>query len=1598
SVNETSNETLAFGIPSPSPTLTNSSSAPTIDLNPSDYYCSDTWRTPEYSEDCGPPCPSGQNSECPDGLFCYGPSPNCVKTHKVGVGTKWCGSSFNDMASKCATECPGGTDDECPDGEICWGESPCALLDYSPLDVNASIGKLWCATSYKDLVENCPSECPSGLDEECPDGSVCFNMADEEMSCNTTGVGIREPVDSANLWCGSSWNNVLEECRAGCPEGTDEECALLGIGMICYDLTGNDLICEEAGVGVKEKGDPQTRWCGATFNDMLATCPKRCPETTECDEGQTCFEGSPCETEGVGVDVPEQDPDKMFCGTDFTDAMSCGTPCPNGDECGSGESCFAEVECLWGTQEDDQGEEALEDELGEDEEAFSASSSTVAASSTGAAESETSSSVSNMVMEVNSESLTDEDGEALEGVTTTAATTTPPATEAAAAPAESAPVEEVPAESAPAESAPAESAPAESAPAEEAPAEEAATEEEPTSNNANFFEESASDEVASSGLVVDNVRMALYGLTEMTSDHVSAWETLTASYFEGFYNDNADSSVSDVEAWFEFAALNLAASDRALRVRRRLQGSAHLITYTQRIRYTADGDVTLGDVLQAPFSDPSKRAEYIQYLQDNSDLFGDLQGVSTVFLPDLSQASSAVSEPVEAQPSSDSAAASESSPEPEPSSNAVVSPFEEEDVEYTSTETEATVSQEHSTDCTEDTYAGFFCHNSGEACPCGTCADNDVCMFVGDGTTVEVGSYMVQNSDAANSPENAAEFVQSALNGEFGSKTSSTAAPPAVESDPLPYSDAEYGPITVHGTMTLTGMDMIEVDTIYEWQYMTAVYEQNFYNLGEPIGDAVKDAIHNFATILEIVDLSYGDDAGTPATIIKFKQVFKYDSPDSMIAPSTIATRPFLNQDDRDAYIAYLKEMLPNTFGSLESSSGEDVTEDMTEEGDPNEAMNFLIKLTETFYCAESWPVDCSTAQSCKSGDSCPEGQKCYTAPMCAAGEEYSAPAASDDSDRPSSKFGDHSAGNGPVSVNGVMTLTGMSMVEVDNIHEWEDLTAIFEHEFYNQDEETVDYVQNIVNNFATALEILDLTYGDDNGTPTTVIQFKQSIKYDTSDPDLPVSTIVTQPFLTPEYRENYINYLKEMLPDSFGSLSTSSSVPDSDVEENEVLNFLVKLKETFYCSPTWPVDCENAKRCESGEGCDEGEKCYTAPMCAAQDEIAQGIVQDAEANTTVAPATTSDATTTAANAQSSSSGAATTAANSTTSASSTTAAKTTPPPPLSLDDMQFNSAALESDEGGNEVNKGEDEDTTYPEQFYCGVSWLDASDRCQTPCPNGDSSVCGTEESCFAFTSCQQKESFFCGESFEHASSTCSTPCSGLSVFECPQGQGCFQYTTCKGVNETAADSEGDEEDGPGTESFCGTSLEDAELSCATGHAIACHSGNHEQCPGGMECFDTTTCNTRDSFYCGTSWKNAAEVCGTPCSGGSSDECGEGEFCFAHTGCESSLFFCGESYDAASESCSAGTPTPCSSKSSDECADGQYCFAFVSSCANHVDNIIMGAFGDLGGFAGSDSPQQQEPSWMAGYWETKPINSSSTRRIALSLVASMFILLYVTL
>jgi hypothetical protein len=161
------------------------------------------------------------------------------------------------------------------------------------------------------------------------------------------------------------------------------------------------------------------------------------------------------------------------------------------------------------------------------------------------------------------------------------------------------------------------------------------------------------------------------------------------------------------------------------------------------------------------------------------------------------------------------------------------------------------------------------------------------------------------------------------------------------------------------------------------------------------------------------------------------------------------------------------------------------------------------------------------------------------------------------------------------------MTLAGTEMTQVDNIFEWQYLTALYEKEFYNSGESSGDYVRESVHNVDAFFQILDVHYGADSSDPITFIKFKQTIKYDTDDADIPVSVIVTQPFLTPEYRQNYIDYLRQMLPDSFGSLSTSSSVPEDLKDMSGSPAPVYKdLSETFFCGEAWPVTCQTAQIC----------------------------------------------------------------------------------------------------------------------------------------------------------------------------------------------------------------------------------------------------------------------------------------------------------------------------------------------------------------------------------------------------------------------------------
>ena len=143
----------------------------------------------------------------------------CTKSHKVGVPTKWCGVSLENTTT-CHKPCPNGTDAECDNGELCWGDSPCALIEKDT-------SKLWCARSYKHLVEHCPKPCPGGTDTECglDEDNVtpmkCFNMEGNATDvCKEEGAGSRQ-VQTQGKYGGKFHPMLMARTR-------DNEARLLG--------------------------------------------------------------------------------------------------------------------------------------------------------------------------------------------------------------------------------------------------------------------------------------------------------------------------------------------------------------------------------------------------------------------------------------------------------------------------------------------------------------------------------------------------------------------------------------------------------------------------------------------------------------------------------------------------------------------------------------------------------------------------------------------------------------------------------------------------------------------------------------------------------------------------------------------------------------------------------------------------------------------------------------------------------------------------------------------------------------------------------------------------------------------------------------------------------------------------------------------------------------------------------------------------------------------------------------------------------------------------------------------------------------------------
>ena len=143
---------------------------------------------------------------------------------------------------------------------------------------------LWCGNDWMHLVENCPKKCPEGSDEECGFfGCTCYDMTGSDLICKTEGFGVKEKGDPMKRFCGTSYSHMRAECPKRCPSGSNDECE---DGQICFE----DSDCKIEGQGVadpEEMKDPDGMFC--VNEDTQETNCVPCPTGSECGTGYACW-------------------------------------------------------------------------------------------------------------------------------------------------------------------------------------------------------------------------------------------------------------------------------------------------------------------------------------------------------------------------------------------------------------------------------------------------------------------------------------------------------------------------------------------------------------------------------------------------------------------------------------------------------------------------------------------------------------------------------------------------------------------------------------------------------------------------------------------------------------------------------------------------------------------------------------------------------------------------------------------------------------------------------------------------------------------------------------------------------------------------------------------------------------------------------------------------------------------------------------------------------------------------------------------------------------------------------------------------------------
>jgi hypothetical protein len=343
------------------------------------FMCGHSWK--EAASTCSDPCPSGEHSDCPNGMKCFAYTP-CNN-----AGSFYCGTDF-DEAGSCDKPCPSGDSKDCPGGLSCYSYTSCGVGGFNPTNApvptpapsaphNFTIGdSFYCGSSHRNASALCEHRCPSGKSTDCPTGLACFEFTTcvgreeiptslgeeiptslgEEIPTSPGGDPSSPPTSELDsFYCGKDYADANEKCLVPCPNGTSLECPP---EESCIPFT----ICKKETAPTVDLQTPSvissTFFCGKNKKEAEASCehscplgPNDCPDDLDCFAFTTCLAApaspgaTPSSPGGTtsSPGAPNADPASFYCGSSFENATStCSIPCPSGfsSKCPDGQSCY----------------------------------------------------------------------------------------------------------------------------------------------------------------------------------------------------------------------------------------------------------------------------------------------------------------------------------------------------------------------------------------------------------------------------------------------------------------------------------------------------------------------------------------------------------------------------------------------------------------------------------------------------------------------------------------------------------------------------------------------------------------------------------------------------------------------------------------------------------------------------------------------------------------------------------------------------------------------------------------------------------------------------------------------------------------------------------------------------------------------------------------------------------------------------------------------------------------------------------------------------------------------------------------------------------